>query len=128
MSCAEPVGAPGLTNPGQTDSRTLSVHQSSELTTQVCVLQMSSEFIDVSFLLSDLQHIEQDERVSMSLNGDLYFSHAVDKDSRRDYCCFAAFPRIRTIVQKTAMSVIVKTSEETLFAFFYCMFTPQSPS
>lgn len=64
----------------------------------------------------------------MSLNGDLYFSHAVDKDSGRDYCCFAAFPRIRTIVQKTAMSVIVKTSKETFFAFFYCMFTPQSPS
>lgn len=62
------------------------------------------------FLLSDLQHIEQDERVSTGLNGDLYFSHAVEKDSRRDYCCFAAFPRIRTIVQKTAMSVIVKTS------------------
>ncbi|KAF3855800.1 hypothetical protein F7725_016523 [Dissostichus mawsoni] len=37
-------------------------------------------------------HIEQDERVSMGLNGDLYFSHAVEKDSRRDYCCFAAFP------------------------------------
>lgn len=62
------------------------------------------------FLWSDLQHIEQDERVSMGLNGDLYFSHAVEKDSRRDYCCFAAFPRIRTIVQKTAMSVVVKTS------------------
>lgn len=73
---------------------------------------------DVSFLLSDLQHIEQDERVSMGLNGDLYFSHAVDRDSRRDYCCFAAFPRIRTIVQKTAMSVIVKTSEKTRFASF----------
>ncbi|MEQ2158113.1 hypothetical protein GOODEAATRI_008867, partial [Goodea atripinnis] len=56
-----------------------------------------------------LQHIEQDERVSTGLNGDLYFSHAVEKDSRRDYCCYAAFPRIRTIVQKTAMSVNVKT-------------------
>uniref|UniRef100_A0A7N6C0Z2 Cell adhesion molecule L1-like b n=1 Tax=Anabas testudineus TaxID=64144 RepID=A0A7N6C0Z2_ANATE len=53
---------------------------------------------------------KQDERVSMGLNGDLHFSHAVERDSRRDYCCFAAFPRIRTIVQKTAMSVIVKTS------------------
>lgn len=70
-------------------------------------------------LLSDLQHIEQDERVSMSLNGDLYFSHAVDKDSRRDYCCFAAFPRIRTIVQKTAMSVIVKTSKKTLSEVYF---------
>lgn len=60
----------------------------------------------------------------MSLNGDLYFSHAVDKDSRRDYCCFAAFPRIRTIVQKTAMSVIVKTSKKSLKRLFFndCLF------
>lgn len=72
----------------------------------------------ILFLCTDLQHIEQDERVSMGLNGDLYFSHAVEKDSRRDYCCFAAFPRIRTIVQKTAMSVVVKTSRCRSSSFF----------
>uniref|UniRef100_A0A8D3B1H0 Neural cell adhesion molecule L1-like protein n=1 Tax=Scophthalmus maximus TaxID=52904 RepID=A0A8D3B1H0_SCOMX len=66
--------------------------------------------LQIYWMTINLQHIEQDQRVSMGLNGDLYFSHAVEKDSRRDYCCFAAFPRIRTIVQKTAMSVIVKTS------------------
>ncbi|CAJ1051821.1 neural cell adhesion molecule L1-like protein isoform X3 [Xyrichtys novacula] len=66
--------------------------------------------LQIYWMTISLQHIEQDERVSMGLNGDLYFSHAVEKDSRRDYCCFAAFPRIRTIVQKTAMSVIVKTT------------------
>uniref|UniRef100_A0A672HR80 Cell adhesion molecule L1-like b n=1 Tax=Salarias fasciatus TaxID=181472 RepID=A0A672HR80_SALFA len=66
--------------------------------------------LQIYWMTINLQHIEQDERVSTGLNGDLYFSHAVDKDSRRDYCCFAAFPRIRTIVQKTAMSVVVKTT------------------
>uniref|UniRef100_UPI003AAB0F25 neural cell adhesion molecule L1-like protein n=1 Tax=Centroberyx gerrardi TaxID=166262 RepID=UPI003AAB0F25 len=66
--------------------------------------------LQIYWMTINLQHIEQDERVSVGLNGDLYFSHAVEKDSRRDYCCFAAFPRIRTIVQKTAMSVVVKTS------------------
>uniref|UniRef100_A0A8C3AQ76 Neural cell adhesion molecule L1-like protein n=1 Tax=Cyclopterus lumpus TaxID=8103 RepID=A0A8C3AQ76_CYCLU len=66
--------------------------------------------LQIYWMTINLQHIEQDERVSMGLNGDLYFSHAVEKDSRRDYCCFAAFPRIRTIVQKTAMSVVVKTN------------------
>uniref|UniRef100_A0A4W5KK04 Cell adhesion molecule L1-like b n=1 Tax=Hucho hucho TaxID=62062 RepID=A0A4W5KK04_9TELE len=55
-----------------------------------------------------LQHIEQDERVSMGHDGNLYFSNALEKDSRGDYCCFAAFSAIRTIVQKTAMSVVVK--------------------
>ncbi|XP_041639823.1 neural cell adhesion molecule L1-like protein isoform X3 [Cheilinus undulatus] len=66
--------------------------------------------LQIYWMTISLQHIEQDERVSMGLNGDLYFSHAEEKDSRRDYCCFAAFPRIRTIVQKTAMSVTVKTT------------------
>nr|XP_020448351.1 neural cell adhesion molecule L1-like protein isoform X2 [Monopterus albus] len=67
--------------------------------------------LQIYWMTINLQHIEQDERVSVGLNGDLYFSHAVVKDSRRDYCCFAAFPRIRTIVQKTAMSVIVNTKK-----------------
>uniref|UniRef100_A0AAY4BJQ8 Neural cell adhesion molecule L1 n=1 Tax=Denticeps clupeoides TaxID=299321 RepID=A0AAY4BJQ8_9TELE len=54
------------------------------------------------------EHIEQDERVSMGLNGNLYFSNTLAKDSRGDYCCFAAFPTIRTIVQKNAMAVVVR--------------------
>uniref|UniRef100_A0A8B9HED8 Cell adhesion molecule L1-like b n=1 Tax=Astyanax mexicanus TaxID=7994 RepID=A0A8B9HED8_ASTMX len=62
--------------------------------------------LQIYWMTIGLQHIEQDERVSVGLNGNLYFSNAVQTDSRRDYCCFAAFPRIRTIVQKTAMSVI----------------------
>ncbi|KAM8867416.1 neural cell adhesion molecule L1-like protein isoform 2-T3 [Synchiropus picturatus] len=70
--------------------------------------------LQIYWMTINLQHIEQDERVSMGLNGDLYFSHAIEKDSRRDYCCFAAFPRIRTIVQKTAMSVIVKTKKSDM--------------
>uniref|UniRef100_A0A6Q2WQ88 Neural cell adhesion molecule L1-like protein n=1 Tax=Esox lucius TaxID=8010 RepID=A0A6Q2WQ88_ESOLU len=66
--------------------------------------------LQIYWMTIDLRHIEQDDRVSMGLNGDLFFSNALWKDSRRDYCCFAAFPRIRTIVQKTAMSLIVKSS------------------
>ncbi|XP_030356834.1 neural cell adhesion molecule L1-like protein isoform X6 [Strigops habroptila] len=55
----------------------------------------------------DLQHIPQDERVSMSLKGDLYFANVEENDSRSDYCCFAAFPRLRTIVQKMPMMLKV---------------------
>ncbi|XP_010188780.1 PREDICTED: neural cell adhesion molecule L1-like protein, partial [Mesitornis unicolor] len=54
-----------------------------------------------------LQHIPQDERVSMSLKGDLYFANVEENDSRSDYCCFAAFPRLRTIVQKMPMTLKV---------------------
>uniref|UniRef100_A0A8C6U674 Neural cell adhesion molecule L1 n=1 Tax=Neogobius melanostomus TaxID=47308 RepID=A0A8C6U674_9GOBI len=63
--------------------------------------------LQIYWMTINLQHIEQDERVSMGLNGDLYFAHAEEKDSRRDYCCFAAFPRIRTIVQKTISQCVL---------------------
>ncbi|XP_013919921.1 PREDICTED: neural cell adhesion molecule L1-like protein isoform X2 [Thamnophis sirtalis] len=58
----------------------------------------------------DLQHIPQDERVSMGLNGDLYFANVDENDSRSDYCCFAAFPKLRTIVQKMSMTLTVTRS------------------
>ncbi|XP_053891072.1 neural cell adhesion molecule L1-like protein isoform X3 [Malaclemys terrapin pileata] len=61
----------------------------------------------------DLQHIPQDERVSMSLKGDLYFANVEENDSRNDYCCFAAFPRLRTIVQKMPMTLMVTHIKHT---------------
>ncbi|KAJ8361263.1 hypothetical protein SKAU_G00177880 [Synaphobranchus kaupii] len=67
--------------------------------------------LQIYWMTLGLQHIEQDDRVSMGLDGNLYFSNALVKDSRRDYCCYAAFPRIRTIVQKTAMAVIVSRTQ-----------------
>ncbi|XP_072552280.1 cell adhesion molecule L1-like a isoform X3 [Salminus brasiliensis] len=63
--------------------------------------------VQLYWMTVGLQHIEQDERVSMGLNGNLYFSNTLEKDSRSDYCCFASFSRIRTIVQKTSMAIVV---------------------
>uniref|UniRef100_A0A3B4EPA3 Neural cell adhesion molecule L1-like protein n=1 Tax=Pygocentrus nattereri TaxID=42514 RepID=A0A3B4EPA3_PYGNA len=63
--------------------------------------------VQLYWMTMGLQHIEQDERVSMGLNGNLYFSNTLVKDSRSDYCCFASFSAIRTIVQKTAMTHVV---------------------
>ncbi|KAJ6668265.1 hypothetical protein lerEdw1_015642 [Lerista edwardsae] len=62
----------------------------------------------------DLQHIPQDERVSMSLKGDLYFANVDENDSRSDYCCFAAFPRLRTIAQKMSMKLTVTRCKENV--------------
>uniref|UniRef100_A0A8C5X8B8 Neural cell adhesion molecule L1-like protein n=1 Tax=Malurus cyaneus samueli TaxID=2593467 RepID=A0A8C5X8B8_9PASS len=67
----------------------------------------------------DLQHIPQDERVSMSLQGDLYFSNVEESDSRSDYCCFAAFPRLRTIVQKMPMTLKVSHFTSDCEILFY---------
>ncbi|KAI5619498.1 neural cell adhesion molecule L1-like protein isoform X4, partial [Silurus asotus] len=70
--------------------------------------------LEIYWMTISMKQIEQDERVTVGLNGNLYFSNAIQTDSRRDYCCYASFPRIRTIVQKTAMSVIVRNSNAIL--------------
>ncbi|XP_051518827.1 cell adhesion molecule L1-like a isoform X1 [Myxocyprinus asiaticus] len=67
------------------------------------------EPIQLYWMTKDLRHIEQNERVSMALNGNLYFSNTLATDSHDDYCCFASFSRIRTIVQKPSMALRVRT-------------------
>ncbi|KAG8516838.1 Neural cell adhesion molecule L1-like protein, partial [Galemys pyrenaicus] len=57
-----------------------------------------------------LQHVEQDERVHVSRRGDLHFANVGERDSRSDYCCFAAFPRLRTIVQQMPVGLTVRSS------------------
>ncbi|XP_062248585.1 neural cell adhesion molecule L1-like protein isoform X3 [Platichthys flesus] len=63
----------------------------------------------IYWMTIDLQHIEQDDRVSMDVDGNLYFSNAFQKDSRKDYCCFVAFSIFRAIIQKSPMAVVVKS-------------------
>ncbi|XP_072242291.1 neuronal cell adhesion molecule-like isoform X13 [Leuresthes tenuis] len=53
------------------------------------------------------QKLPQSERVSQSLNGDLYFSNVRREDSRNDYICYARFPHTQTIQQKQPISVKV---------------------
>nr|XP_019945115.1 PREDICTED: neural cell adhesion molecule L1-like protein isoform X7 [Paralichthys olivaceus] len=67
--------------------------------------------VQIYWMTVDLQLIEQNDRVSMDVNGNLYFSNALQKDSRQDYSCCVAFSMIRTIIQKTAMAVVVKSSK-----------------
>uniref|UniRef100_A0A3Q1JAL4 Neurofascin n=1 Tax=Anabas testudineus TaxID=64144 RepID=A0A3Q1JAL4_ANATE len=52
------------------------------------------------------QPVRQDRRVSMGVNGDLYFSNVLFNDSASDYCCNARFPYKNVIQQK--MPVVVK--------------------
>lgn len=49
----------------------------------------------------------------MGIDGNLYFSNALKNDSRQDYCCFAEFSKIRTIVQKTATALVVNSCKLT---------------
>uniref|UniRef100_A0A674BQZ6 Neurofascin n=1 Tax=Salmo trutta TaxID=8032 RepID=A0A674BQZ6_SALTR len=52
--------------------------------------------------------IKQDRRVSMGVNGDLYFSNVYVNDST-DYCCNARFPYKNIIQQKMPITVRVLT-------------------
>ncbi|PKU34166.1 hypothetical protein llap_15530 [Limosa lapponica baueri] len=74
---------------------------------------------EIELIVPNLQHIPQDERVSMSLKGDLYFANVEENDSRSDYCCFAAFPRLRTIVQKMPMTLKVSRSQKAKEIFLH---------
>ncbi|XP_027002562.2 neural cell adhesion molecule L1-like protein isoform X7 [Tachysurus fulvidraco] len=67
--------------------------------------------LEIYWMTINMKQIEQNARVTVGLNGNLYFSNAIQTDSRRDYCCYASFPRIRTMIQKNAMSVIVSNSK-----------------
>uniref|UniRef100_A0A3P8ZED6 Neural cell adhesion molecule L1 n=1 Tax=Esox lucius TaxID=8010 RepID=A0A3P8ZED6_ESOLU len=54
----------------------------------------------------------QDRRVSMGLNGDLYFSNVLAKDSQTDYSCNARFLFTHTIQQKNPYTLKVQTSRK----------------
>nr|KAF6473617.1 cell adhesion molecule L1 like [Rousettus aegyptiacus] len=66
--------------------------------------------LHVYWMNIELEHVAQDNRVHVSQQGDLYFANVEERDSRSDYCCFAAFPRLRTIVQKVPMKLTVRGS------------------
>ncbi|XP_038666627.1 neural cell adhesion molecule L1-like protein isoform X4 [Scyliorhinus canicula] len=66
--------------------------------------------LNIYWMTSKIQRIQQNSRASQGLNGDLYFSNVQSSDSRNDYICFAQLSRTRTIAQKEPISLIVKPS------------------
>ncbi|XP_039199406.1 neuronal cell adhesion molecule isoform X7 [Crotalus tigris] len=68
---------------------------------------------------NSFQKLPQNNRVSQSLNGDLYFSNIIQEDSREDYICYARFNHTQTIQQKQPISLKVEPVDslnETLTA------------
>ncbi|XP_044068868.1 neurofascin homolog (chicken) a isoform X12 [Siniperca chuatsi] len=61
---------------------------------------------------SAMTPIPQDKRVSMGLNGDLYFSNVLAKDAHTDYSCNARFLFTHTIQQKNPFTLKVLTSRK----------------
>ncbi|KAI1892457.1 hypothetical protein AGOR_G00133560 [Albula goreensis] len=62
------------------------------------------------WLNSSMMPIRQDRRVSMGVNGDLYFSHIIVNDSLTDYSCNARFKATQTIQQKSPYTLKVLTT------------------
>ncbi|XP_042622267.1 neurofascin homolog (chicken) a isoform X13 [Cyprinus carpio] len=60
---------------------------------------------------SFIMPIPQDKRVSMGLNGDLFFSNVLAKDATTDYSCTARFEFTHTIQQKNPYTLKVTTKE-----------------
>ncbi|XP_072291863.1 neuronal cell adhesion molecule-like [Eucyclogobius newberryi] len=70
---------------------------------------------------NNFQRLPQSQRVSQSLNGDLYFSNVLRADSRNDYICYARFPHTQTIQQKQPITVKVLNLDainDTVAAFY----------
>uniref|UniRef100_A0A1A7X8V0 Neural cell adhesion molecule L1 n=1 Tax=Iconisemion striatum TaxID=60296 RepID=A0A1A7X8V0_9TELE len=63
---------------------------------------------------SSMTPIPQDKRVSMGLNGDLYFSNILVRDAQTDYSCNARFLFTHTIQQKNPFTLKVHTSRKTV--------------
>ncbi|XP_077308363.1 neural cell adhesion molecule L1-like protein isoform X3 [Lithobates pipiens] len=61
--------------------------------------------VSVHWMTPDLRHITQSNRVSVGLDGKLYFSHVTQADSLTNYSCLAAFSRIRHMAQRTPISL-----------------------
>ncbi|XP_026131538.1 neurofascin-like isoform X15 [Carassius auratus] len=59
---------------------------------------------------SSIMPIKQDNRVSMGLNGDLFFSNVLAKDANTDYSCNARFEFTHTIQQKNPYTLKVITT------------------
>ncbi|XP_056396453.1 neural cell adhesion molecule L1 [Hyla sarda] len=61
----------------------------------------------IFWMNSTLLHIIQNNRVTMGMNGNLYFSNVIATDHHPDYICHAQFLGARTIVQKEPIELKV---------------------
>ncbi|XP_078242687.1 neural cell adhesion molecule L1 isoform X3 [Pogona vitticeps] len=62
----------------------------------------------IYWLNSKIEHIVQDERVTMGQDGNLYFANVQMTDSQPDYICNAHFQGPRVIIQKEPIELKVK--------------------
>ncbi|KAF7695861.1 neural cell adhesion molecule L1.1 isoform X3 [Silurus meridionalis] len=57
-----------------------------------------------------LMHIKQSNRITIGLNGNLYFANALISNTRDDYTCYTQYVEARTILSTEPVSLIVNPS------------------
>ncbi|XP_051737186.1 neural cell adhesion molecule L1.1 isoform X1 [Ctenopharyngodon idella] len=81
-----------------------------ESTVLYCNPPKSSVAPKIHWMDTQLHHIPQNERVTMSLDGNLYFANLIVNDSREDYTCNAHYIKASVILPKEPIAISVTAS------------------
>uniref|UniRef100_I3KBX0 Neural cell adhesion molecule L1 n=1 Tax=Oreochromis niloticus TaxID=8128 RepID=I3KBX0_ORENI len=96
------------------ESQTYCIHTKAVNVGQSMVLSCnppeSSPPPSIHWMNMNLMHITRSERVTIGLDGKLYFANLMESDKKKDYICHAQYREARTILPATAVSLSVKPS------------------
>ncbi|XP_066452410.1 neural cell adhesion molecule L1-like protein isoform X2 [Eleutherodactylus coqui] len=67
--------------------------------------------VNIVWMTQDLRQIPLSKRVSVGLDGKLYFAHVIHMDSKMDYFCVAVYSKIRHMSQRMPMKLSIHQSD-----------------
>ncbi|KAF5893453.1 neural cell adhesion molecule L1.1-like isoform X1 [Clarias magur] len=79
-----------------------------------CNIPESSVNPHIHWMDRKLMHIKQSERITIGLNGNLYFANVLTSNTREDYTCYTQFSEARTILSTDPISLAVHPSNEVV--------------
>ncbi|XP_060794599.1 neural cell adhesion molecule L1.1 isoform X2 [Neoarius graeffei] len=79
-----------------------------------CNFPSSSVNANIHWMDKKLMHIKQSDRITIGLNGYLYFANVLTSNTRDDYTCYTQYIEARTILSTEPVSLIVNASNEVV--------------
>ncbi|KAM9445055.1 neural cell adhesion molecule L1.1 [Clarias gariepinus] len=79
-----------------------------------CNIPESSVKPTIHWMDKKLMHIKQSERITIGLNGNLYFANVLTTNTRTDYTCYTQYIEARTILSTDPISLTVNPSNEVV--------------
>ncbi|XP_053096642.1 neural cell adhesion molecule L1.1 isoform X2 [Pangasianodon hypophthalmus] len=79
-----------------------------------CNIPKSSVEAYIHWMDKKLMHIKQSDRITIGLNGNLYFANVLTSNTRDDYTCYTQYVEARTILSTEPVSLIVNPSNEVV--------------